>query len=218
MPNVARRLGPIVLAGLLLAVLVGPATAGPTALPAMPDASAPLSGSITATSPSGLLTRTNHRRSSHGLVVLRNDADLAAIARARAVVMAQNNVMSHTEPDGTTVFDRIRNAGFTWYAAGEVIAWNTVSDQKGAVKAVIDAWMASSSHRAILLSAGYNYVGFGMAVSSGGRRYFAGVFAKEPDETGARTHIRNLSKRTDRREPRPGHPGLVRGRTRASRC
>ncbi len=194
MPNATRRLGPILLAGLLLVVIAGPVTAGSTGLPGTPAASAPLSGGVTATSPSGLLNRTNARRTSRGLVVLRNDSDLASIARARAAVMAQNNVMSHTEPDGTTVFDRIRNAGFTWYAAGEVIGWNTYSTQASSVKAVIDAWMASSSHRAILVSSGYNYVGFGMAVSSSGRRYFAGVFAKEPDETGARTHLHNLTK------------------------
>lgn len=108
--------------------------------------------------------------------------------------MAQNDKMDHSEPDGTTVFDRIRAAGLTWYGAGEIIAWNAYSGQKSSVKAVIGAWMRSSGHRAIMLSHGYNYVGFGMAVSSSGRRYFAGVFAKEPDETGARTQLAGISK------------------------
>ena len=36
-----------------------------------------------------------------------------------------------------------------------------------------------------MVSTGYNYVGYGAAVSASGKMYYAGVFLKEPDETGA---------------------------------
>ena len=46
-----------------------------------------------------------------------------------------------------------------------------------------------------MISTGYNYVGYGAAVSASGKRYYAGVFAKEPDETGARAKFRSPVKR-----------------------
>jgi uncharacterized protein YkwD len=190
-PILGRRSVPLTLAGLLLAVIIGPTIAGATG--PVPDVTS-LASATSPTSPDGLKTRTNRRRNTAGLVVVRNDPDLARIARDRARVMAQNDKMDHTEPDGTTVFDRIRNAGLTWYGAGEIIAWNSYSGQKSSVKNVISAWMNSSGHRSIMLSSGYNYVGFGMSISSSGKRYFAGVFAKEPDETGARTELGSVTR------------------------
>ena len=35
------------------------------------------------------------------------------------------------------------------------------------------------------MSKGYNYVGFGLAIASSGKRYWAGVYLKGPDRTGA---------------------------------
>jgi uncharacterized protein YkwD len=130
-----------------------------------------------------LVTLTNSKRSAVGLVALRADPALMAIARDRAGVMASNDVMSHREPDGTKVFDRMNDAGLTWYAAGEIIAWNRYPAEYSTAEA-IRAWMASPGHRAIMVSTGYNYVGFGTAISASGRRYYAGVFAKRPDHTG----------------------------------
>jgi uncharacterized protein YkwD len=181
------------MAAFLLVTFAGSTVAGPAAV-AEPSATGSVDAASSPSSPDGLGRRTNNQRRDRGLIVVREDPDLASIARDRARVMAQNDAMSHTEPDGKNVFDRIRAAGFTWYGAGEIIAWNTYSDQKASVKAVIKAWMDSSGHRAVMLSSGYNYVGYGMAVSSSGKRYFAGVFAKEPDETGARAELGSVSK------------------------
>ena len=105
-----------------------------------------------------------------------------SIARDRARVMAANDVMSHTEPDGTSFVDRINAAHITWYAAGEIIAWNHYPAQYSTAEA-ISAWWASPGHHAIMASTGYNYVGFGAAMSATGKFYYAGVFAKTPDHT-----------------------------------
>ncbi len=115
-----RRLVPVLLAGLLLVPLAGPAMAetidrGP---------SDPVTDAVLAQAELDLVTLTNSKRAARGLVALRIDPDLMAIARDRAEVMAANDVMSHTEPNGQKVFDRIRAAGLTWYGAGEIIAWN----------------------------------------------------------------------------------------------
>jgi uncharacterized protein YkwD len=173
-----RRLVPVLLAGMLLVPVAGPAMA------ISRGTSEPPTSEVLAQAELDLVTLTNRKRAARDLVALRVDPDLMRIARDRAEVMATNDVMSHTEPNGDKVFDRIRAAGLTWYAAGEIIAWNNYPTEYSAAEA-IRAWMASPGHKEIMVSTGYNYVGYGAAVSASGKRYYAGVFLKAPDETGA---------------------------------
>ena len=44
-----------------------------------------------------------------------------------------------------------------------------------------------------MVSTGYNYVGFGAAISSSGKRYYAGVFAKRPDHTAPSSKFGKIS-------------------------
>ena len=171
-PTSTRRLVPLLLAGLLLVPFAGTASAE----------SEPVTEAVLAQAGRDLVKLTNQQRAARGLIALRMDPDLMAIARDRAEVMAANDQMSHTEPNGQKVFDRLTDAGLTWYGAGEIIAWNHYPTEYSTAEA-IRAWMASPGHRAIIVSTGYNYVGYGAAVSATGKRYYAGVFVKQPDET-----------------------------------
>ena len=139
-----------------------------------------------------------------------------SIARDRAQVMAANDVMSHTEPDGTKVWDRMNAAGITWYAGGEIIAWNHYPAEYSTAEA-IRAWWASPGHHAIMVSTGYNYVGFGAAVSADGKFYYAGVFAKMPDHTGRLGEVQDALHADDRQRPISGSPFAGRAPTRDSR-
>ena len=190
MLTTTRRLVPLLLAGLLLVPFTGSVMAvsrGPA------EAVTP---AILTKSGLDLVLLTNRQRTARHLVALRVDPDLMAIARARAEVMAANDTMSHSEPNGRKVFDRLDTAGLTWYGAGEIIAWNNYPTELISTAESIHAWMASPGHHAIMVSTGYNYVGFGAAVSASGKRYYAGVFVKEPDETGAWTRLRSVTKRS----------------------
>ncbi len=187
-PTLTRRLIPFILAGLLAVPLSGTVAASD------PPAPEPVSAAILTQSGSDLVILTNRKRAELGLVALRVDPDLMAIARARAEVMAANDVMSHTEPNGQKVFDRLDAAGLTWYSAGEIIAWNNYPTEPLSVGEAIYAWMNSPSHHDIMVSTGYNYVGFGAAVSATGLRYYAGVFVEEPDQTGAWARFGTISK------------------------
>jgi uncharacterized protein YkwD len=186
--TLTRRLIPVLLAGMLLVPTVGPAMASSDVT------SAPQVDAATTQAEYDLVTLTNRKRTARDLVALRLDADVMSIAHERAVVMAANDKLSHTEPNGDSVFDRINAAGMTWYAAGEIIAWNTYPTAYSPAEA-IGAWMESPGHKAIMLSTNYNYVGYGAAVSASGKRYYAGVFIKEPDETGAWAKFRTTGKR-----------------------
>jgi uncharacterized protein YkwD len=188
-PTSTRRLASVLLASLLLVALAGPVAAtdiGPE----------PVTEQVLTQSGLDLVLLTNSQRAALNLIALRLDPDLMAIARDRADVMAANDVMSHTEPDGQKVFDRINDAGLTWYGAGEIIAWNNYPTEPLSVAESIRSWMASPDHRAIMVSTGYNYVGFGAAVSATGKRYYAGVFVKEPDETAPYARLGTVTKRS----------------------
>jgi uncharacterized protein YkwD len=140
------------------------------------------------------LDLTNKRRTDRGLVKLRLDTRLARLARDRARYMADTGRFSHTQANGTTVFDLIDRAGITWHAAGEIIAWNTAAPLDYSASFAVQGWMGSPSHRAIVTSRSYNYAGFGLAIADDGTRYWAGVYLRGPDRTGGYVRWGSFSK------------------------
>lgn len=176
MPAAARRLGVILSGCLIAAAVAGPVAA---ALPAF-DSSRLIQVEV---HPGSLV---NAERARHGLVALEFDPDIMAIARQRAETMAATDLLSHTNPDGSRVFDAIIAAGIPWFGASEVIGWNSYQSVTDSTAQVVAAWLESPGHGAVLLSADFNYVGFGVAVSpTTGYRYYAGVLLKRTDRTGA---------------------------------
>ena len=131
----------------------------------------------------------NVERSRAGLVPVRVDSRLMSMARQRSADMINRNYFGHVSPSGKSVFDMIIGSGMTWYGAGEIIAWNTWPGLADSATAAKDGWMGSPSHRAIVMSNEFNYVGLGLAVNSSGKRIWTGVFIKGPDRTGGWTKI-----------------------------
>ncbi|MGH2475479.1 MAG: CAP domain-containing protein [Candidatus Limnocylindrales bacterium] len=195
MPSPARRLVPLFIALTLIAGLA-PATAAadPT----------DLSTAAFRAAERRALILTNKRRTDRGLVTLRWDERLAELARDRATYMAETGRFSHTQSGGTSVFDLIEASSIRWYGAGEIIAWNTAASLDYSADFAVQGWMGSPSHKAIVISSGYNYVGFGVAVSpETGKRYWAGVYLKGPDRTAASVKIKTWSRtNVDRRYAR----------------
>lgn len=186
MRSPSRRLAPLLLALTLIGGLVPSAVASDVA---------DVSDGAMAAAEQRALALTNRRRTDRGLVVLRHDARLTELARERARYMAETGEFSHTQSTGTDVFDMIASEGIAWYGAGEIIAWNTAANLDYSAEFAVKGWMGSASHKAIVLSSGYNYVGFGLAISpSTGKRYWAGVYLKGPDRTGSWARIRSWSK------------------------
>ena len=141
------------------------------------------------------LTLTNRRRTAADLVPLRFNQRLAALARDRAEYMAGSGNLSHTQSNGTDVFDLIAASDIAWYGAGEIIAWNTAAALDYSAAFAVQGWMGSPTHKSIVMSSGYNYVGFGLAIAEDGKRYWAGVYLKGPDRTGAVAKIKATATR-----------------------
>ena len=176
MPTALLRLATLLLTALAALSAAGPAAAADMAVfdqPTLSHARADLASLV------------NGQRVGGGLVALQLDPKAAAIAQARAETLAATDVLSHTGPDGRTVFDAIRASGINWYGAGEVLVWNNYPTEADSTAQAVAAWLASPPHRSIIMSADYNYVGFGAAVSpASGNRYYAGVLLKASDTTG----------------------------------
>jgi uncharacterized protein YkwD len=169
-----RRLAPLALAASL---------AFSTAAVGAP-APAAAAGLTVAAAEQQMLGLLNGDRQKAGLVAVRVDSRLMAIARARATDMATRHYFAHHGPDGRNVFDILNERGITWYGAGEIISWDDwpLADSAGVAN---NGWLGSSGHRDILMSTSYNYVGVGLATdASNGHNIWVAVFMKGPDRTG----------------------------------
>ena len=102
-----------------------------------------------------LLTSTNAKRQAAGLPTLSLNATLSQAAAAKASDMFANNYWAHNNPAGKTPWDFIIAAGYKYTLAGENLAKNFDTSD-----GVVNAWMASPSHRDNLLKSGYRDVGF----------------------------------------------------------
>jgi uncharacterized protein YkwD len=179
MSKLARRLGPIVLAGVLLASIAPIASATDDLTVGQAEAK--------------VATLLNQQRTDIGRIVLRIDSRLSAIARARSEDMATKGYFSHQQPDGDWAWDLMTAAGIKWYGAGEIIAWNTWGSLSDSATSASKQWHDSSAHYALLTSADYNYFGVGLAVDANGKKLWTVVFMKGPDRTGAKARFRTTS-------------------------
>jgi uncharacterized protein YkwD len=88
--------------------------------------------------------------------------------------MLENGVADHTGSDGSSLVQRVTDAGYAPYAAlGEVVFWGTGS--AGNPGAAVTWWMNSPGHRAIITDCELTDAGFS-AVSNGDEMTAAGDF------------------------------------------
>ena len=155
-------------------------------LPGAATASSAVDEATLSSLESAMVSALNTDRTDRGLVPVRIDSRLMAIARARSNDMVAKNYFSHTQPDGRNVFDILTAQRITWYNAGEIIAWNTYP-LDSTVSAANRQWMESPGHKAIVVSTDYNYVGVGLAVDPDtGKKVWTAVYLKGPDRTAAK--------------------------------
>jgi uncharacterized protein YkwD len=94
-----------------------------------------------------IATQINQRRRAAGLPPLALDAALTQAARAHSHDMSGMDSPSHTGSDGSSPEERVEAAGYEGTYVGEIIAWG----HRGSAD-VIEWWMNSPPHRAMILS------------------------------------------------------------------
>lgn len=102
-----------------------------------------------------LLNLTNLQRAQIGLPPLKLNSELSAAARAKANDMFAKNYWAHNAPDGKTPWVFITGSGYNYLYAGENLAKDFANSE-----GVVNAWMASPSHRENMLKSEYQDVGF----------------------------------------------------------
>jgi uncharacterized protein YkwD len=141
--------------------------------PSPTTSSAPSDASLQATSEElEIVKLTNQQRQDHGLRALELDPKLTVAAREHSANMARAKVLAHTL-DGSTMTDRIKGAGYKFFAIGENVAFNEPTPA-----ATLKAWMNSSHHRANILNEVFTEIGVGIARDDEGQPYYTQDFGR----------------------------------------
>jgi uncharacterized protein YkwD len=105
-------------------------------------------------SEASLLQTMNGVRTSRGLAPLRLDVRLLRAARGHSADMLHRQYFAHGSVAGRALAHRARGPVF-----GEDLAWGTGATAQW----VVSQWLASPSHRAVLLRPGFRRVGIGIS-------------------------------------------------------
>jgi uncharacterized protein YkwD len=103
----------------------------------------------------------NEERAARGLARLHSARRLDAAATRQARDMVARQYFSHVSPEGSRLIDRVRASrylrGWPGYELGEILAWGTGS--LSSPPSIVEAWLASSGHRRIVVNPAYREVG-----------------------------------------------------------
>jgi len=110
-----------------------------------------------------LVRELNRTRAAHGVGALRfgDGLDVAAAQHSRSMLL--HGYFDHTSPDGTTFDRRIRryypNRGWRRWAVGEALLSSPIEIS---AREIVQAWVDSPPHRAVILSTTYRDAGLGV--------------------------------------------------------
>lgn len=104
---------------------------------------------------------TNEKRISAGLKPLVYNERLADAARRKAANMFSENYWSHNSPSGKTPWVWFADAGYKYVYAGENLAKDF-----GSTDRMMEAWMASPTHKENIVSPKYSEIGLAVVPGS----------------------------------------------------
>ncbi|MCU9613553.1 CAP domain-containing protein [Caldibacillus lycopersici] len=118
-----------------------------------------------------LFDLTNAARVEHGLSVLTWDEHVRATARKHSEDMAVNNYFDHTNLEGKSPFDRMKDDNIFFLLAGENLAYGQFSSIFAH-----EGLMNSLGHRENILQKDFEYLGVGVAFNSEAHPYYTENF------------------------------------------
>ncbi|RBW70164.1 serine protease [Bacillus taeanensis] len=121
-----------------------------------------------------LFDLTNAARVQHGLNILTWDEAVKETARKHSKDMAENNYFDHTNLEGQSPFDRMKEDNIRYIAAGE----NLAAGQFSSIFAH-EGLMNSLGHRKNILHDDFEFLGVGVAFNENAQPYYTeNFFAK----------------------------------------
>ncbi|WP_231746956.1 CAP domain-containing protein [Lentibacillus sp. JNUCC-1] len=118
-----------------------------------------------------LFDLTNAARVKHGKAPLKWGDPALPTARSHSTDMAENDYFSHTNLDGQSPFDRMREDNIQFRMAGENLAAGQVSSVFAH-----EGLMNSAGHRENILKGGYNTLAVGVAFNDKSQPYYTETF------------------------------------------
>jgi uncharacterized protein YkwD len=111
---------------------------------------------------------------------LKMESRLRCSSRLHSKYMAETGTFDHTQANGSTPFDRMKAAGYTFNAAGENIAAGQRTP-----KEVVDGWLKSDGHCANIMNPSFAELGVGyIMVTSGPGAKFRTFWTQNFGRTG----------------------------------
>jgi uncharacterized protein YkwD len=104
----------------------------------------------------------NQERNNRGLSPVIVDPTVTQVARLKSQDMIKHNYLGHVSPTYGQLGDMLRQAGVSYYMAGENLA------RAGNVTAAHSMMMDSSIHRAAIINPRYTHVGIGILPATTG--------------------------------------------------
>ncbi len=121
-----------------------------------------------------LFDLTNAARVNHQLPILTWDEHVRETARKHSTDMAVHQYFDHTNLEGQSPFDRMKEDDITFHLAGENLAYGQFSSIFAH-----EGLMNSLGHRENILREGYEYLGVGVAFNDESQPYYTeNFFAK----------------------------------------
>ncbi|PPA69870.1 CAP-associated domain-containing protein [Jeotgalibacillus proteolyticus] len=118
-----------------------------------------------------LFDLTNAARVEHGQSVLTWDEQVRETARKHSLDMAENSYFDHTNLNGQSPFDRMKEDGVSYRVAGENLAYGQFSSIYAH-----EGLMNSLGHRENILKPEFGYLGVGVAFNDDSQPYFTENF------------------------------------------
>lgn len=131
-----------------------------TPIDAPPTPSASVQSPATAKMEAAVRQRINEIRQKNELKPLENNERLAQVARNYSQQMARDNFFSHTGSDGSTLSQRVRAGGISYWIVGENLFKSTNAPQP--VPLAVQGWMNSPGHRENILRPVFTQTGIGV--------------------------------------------------------
>lgn len=121
-----------------------------------------------------VLDQINATRAANGCGPVAPNPQLTASAARHANDMLRTGVAAHTGSDGSSLAQRVTDAGYTSYSdLGEIVFW--ANGPGGSPAAAVNWWMNSPGHRAVITDCALTEAGFS-AVRSGSMLTVTGDF------------------------------------------